>query len=363
MNFKRIKTTAAAGILAASMILPNMTAFAALNDDGGVDTAQIKKTVQADANVSGIPTADKDVTFLVHQVGNASGNTAPSSVSDSYVTIDVSTAAGESTDFAQAILADVSGLTTGEYTFEVTETLQASGSDFGWTSVNTEGKTYYLRVVVKSDGTKLYFITASNTAGATKIETADFINVYNKKSIDEGGNANTLTVTKTIDDDDAAYINNSETYPITITFNVPDEQTAVNKGTSYVVTSPANAEWSYADGVVTISANIARNESIVVSNIAVGATYSVSEDTSSLDSTFQGVDYTVEEGSTQLQNKGTACSSMTFKNASQTVDVHNDFQNITITGVVTDVAPYVTLVVVAVAAIAAYVIMKRRIAR
>lgn len=403
MNLNRIKLTMATGMLAASMILPGMTVCAAKStstqDSNGAvattDTAQIEKYVKLNSEVTKLPTGTS-VTYSVKQTTNASGYEAPTTVADQTVTIDVSSAkyAAESTDnntFAADILGSdvINGLGVGEYTFEIKETTTVTDSDFGWTSVDSS-KTYYLRVVVDKDNNKKYFLTETNTgtaatdtaaatgmyAVANKKAHADFENTYNKKSEEEDPEnpgttkPSTLTVTKNVTDKE--HVDKTQTYPVTVTLKLPETQ---KKNGQYYVTDATTYKASIGgqeagctntvsrdvtkvatDGTITFTANLHDGESIVISDMAVGTTYSVVETTKDIKNL---------EKTTYQVNGGTAaetCSDNTLGESSSTVTINNTFKDITVTGVATNIAPYVTLVALAVVAIAAYMGLKNRIA-
>lgn len=405
MNLNKIKLTMATGMLAASMILPSMTVCAAKStstkDSNGAvattGTAQIEKYVKVDSNVTSLPTGTK-VIYSVKQTTNASSYESKTTVADQTVEIDVSSAkyAASSTDdntFAQNILTDtvINSLGVGEYTFEIKETTTATTSDFGWTSVDS-GKTYYLRVLVDKDNNKKYFLTETNTgtaatdtAAATgmyavdnKKAHADFENTYNKKSEEDdpqnpgSKKPSTLTVTKNVTN--KTYVDKTQKYPVTVTLQLPETQKKngsyyVTDDTTYtatisgavdgcadVVTRTVSANVA-TDGKITFTADLHDGESIVISNMAVGTTYSVEETTAGIKN-LASTSYKVDN-----ETAAATCSGKTLGESSRTVTIDNTFKDITVTGVVTNVAPYVTLVVVAIAAVAAYMGLKSRIAR
>lgn len=350
MKFTRLKTTAMAGIMAASMVMPGMTAMAA-------DSAQIQKTVKANAGVTTIPSADQDVTFKVTQVGNAGGNVAPSNLFDDAstteiensktVTISIADVSTTKT-FTESILSstEVNNLKVGEYNFKVEETLEQSTGDFGWVVVNEDKITYNLQVLKDKSGNVVYQLSDASNTKEKKKTIAEFKNTYNKKSTNDDGEVSTLTVTKSVTNPE--YVDKDQTYPITIVITPPAEQQQITDE-SYTVGEGVSRE--VKEGKVYITADVKDAGSIVVSNLAVGASYAVSEDTTGLDSLGW------------VESKSTTTADGTIGEADAAETIVNYYEDIPLTGVVASVAPYVTLVVLAVAAVVAYMALKRRVAR
>lgn len=397
MNLTRVRATIVAGMLASSMVLPGMTVMAKDATTGAVAEASIKKTVTVAPGVTSIPTADSTVTFTVDQAANASGIVAPnvqqggSLLTGNTATVDVSTASAANNEFAQEILTgagiDLTDYGVGEYTFEIKEqtsslNLAGTESSFGWSVVDSS--TYYLRVLIKNEtsgGTStMYFITDSNDANAYsqighKLDNAAFANTYNKKSTDDGtpsGAANTLTVTKQVIHPE--YVSSSNEYDVKVTVQLPETQrdkdgTYFAAAGDYTATisgavNGCTAEVTKGDldttaGTIEYTVSLHDGESIVISDLAEGATYSVEETNRS---EFQNLDKTLYKVDGDMTGTND-CASQTFDSDSSTVIVENTFKDVTATGVVTSVAPYITLVAVAAAGIAGYMVLKRRVAR
>lgn len=349
MKTMKIKSIAMAGVLSLSM-LAGMPVMAATKDTSEVPT--ITKTVTKADGVTSIDTSNQTVTFSVKQVQNKDGISAPSSIKDSNKTISLTDLNNIPTT---AILTDdeVSQLKTGEYTFEITENIPEKPVDdngFGWTVLDKS--TYYLQILVKNDNTKIYQIYQTNgETDPSKKDSASFTNTYNKK----GGD---LTVTKTVSN--PSYVDANQTYPITIEITLPDVVDSAKSQTAVTATVSGkdNAESKTKATVskdqastkkVTVSADLKDGEKIIVTNLPVGATYTFSEDTKNLKN-FKEVKYS---------NSGEG--KITVNGSNETVT--NTFNDVTVTGVVTNIAPYITMVVVAGAAIAVYVVLKKRLAR
>lgn len=363
MKFTRIKTTMMAGMLAASMLMPGMTAMAAKSEaDGSVTTAQIQKTVTVNTNVADI--AGQTVQFTVEQddtdVYQITNGISTKSITFATTDTTKDTSIVQYTDILSSDEITAITANAGEYHFTVKESSDGLSltNGNGWTVTDTD-KTCYLRVVVDNNGNATYFLSATKgeTDKTKKADYASFDNTYNKKSTDTDGNATTLTVKKTVVNPEYAP-SADQTYPITIEITVP---TTTKKDASgkYVIDSTAYAiagktpTVDTAKGTVTYVIDYKNGDSYTVTNVAVGATWTVSEDTTALANTnFVKSEIDVAGGTFA---DGTAASPVST--------VTNTFKSITVTGVVTSIAPYVTLVVLAVAAVAAYMAMKARIAR
>lgn len=382
MKFTRLKTTVMAGVLAASMVLPGMTALAAgsqitKDNNGKVTTAQAQKTVTVADGVSTLPTADQSITIKVSQVDNAEvtdaeGNTTQQPRHD--VTVANKTLELKDTASSNAILgvadilseAEITAIKAnpGEYTFQVSEDVDSLVEDangFGWTK--TDSSVYYLRVIVSNDETPVvsYFLTKTkgDTTVANKKDHADFKNTYNKKSTDDDQEDKISTlVVKMVVEGDGVDLNTA--YPAEVKVTIPETANKI-AGVAYEayvqdkdgnLTKITGDNWAKSeDGKsVTIKADLKDGESIVVKNMAVGSTYEFKDTYDGSDSSFVGREWS-NNGSGKIgEDSSNETITLTFK-------------NLTVTGVVTDIAPYVTLVVLAGAAVVAYMALKRRVAR
>lgn len=376
MKFTRLKTTVMAGVLAASMVLPGKTALAAgsqitKDNNGKVTTAQAQKTVTVADGVTTLPTADQSITIKVEQVDNATidGKQQPKhEVTVENKTLSLTDSATNNAILGVADILSADEITAikanpGEYTFVVSEdttTLTEDADGFGWTQ--TDDSTYYLRVIVdnKTPQTVSYFLTEDqvSTDKSVKLSHADFANTYNKKSTDddESDKLSALTVKMVVAGDG---VDLTKTFPAEVEITAPsvsgnvkgDAYTAYVKDAQGNLTEITDAAAYVVDGKkVTIKANLKNGESIVVKNMAVGATYSFKDTYDESDSSFVSRDWT-NNGSGKIGEES----------SNETITL--TFKDLTVTGVVTDIAPYVTLVVLAGAAVVAYMALKRRVAR
>lgn len=401
MRFTRFKTTAMACIMAASMAVPGMTAMAA----DAQKAPYTIKTVKANENVDGIPDADKTITFHITQIDNIDEVKAPDTKTITDKTYDVSKAKGASTEFnTQQLLSEEErkSLKTGEYTFLVTEEQNIkSSTDFGWTYVSN--KQYRMQVLVsrETDGNGEYVKTwkiteysdtdtKDSVSSKAKFDNTAFENTYNKKS--EGPDPNPdpdhpntpktyeLAVGKTVTN--STYVDRNQLYEVEVVITVPTT-TGKDESGNYVITDNAytvaltcadhdaleegEAACGYTrtvdktNGTITYVATYRDGDKITISNIAVGATYTVKENKTDSLPNWTGVKYNSSKGGTfEGVDSFTA---QTFVQGDASVDVQNTFADTPSTGVTTTIAPYLTLVAFAIAAVAAYVVLKRRMAR
>lgn len=374
MNLKRIKTSAAAGILAASMLLPNMTAFAAVSTFGTDATDVITKKVTAD---DGVTFTNESFTYTFEQ---REANVQDSGVTANQETVTIPSITIDSASSGEAYTTDENGnkvytFTKGEinlsdiekagvYTFTVKETARSAEDPEGTTWVYDESQ-YILRVYAKNNGQGglNYEMTlrklnadGSEPADGDKLTTAEFNNTLTKT-------VNHLRIYKMTSNDEFAPAD--EEYSFVVTLEEGSLNSAPEGGYYYYITDgmgyksesiafksgdtiklKAN-QWADFENEVPAGALVTVQEVDLPANVdTVSATTSV------------GLNDAVEA---PLTNNKTA--ELVVDEAGRTITFTNTWKDVTITGVVTNIAPYVTLVVVATAAIAAYVVLKRRIAR
>lgn len=379
MNLKRIKTSAAAGILAASMLLPNMTAFAAVSTFGKDATDVITKKVTAD---DGVTFTNESFTYTFEQ---REANVQDSGVTANQETVTIPSITIDSASSGEAYTTDENGnkvytftkggidLTNiekaGVYTFTVKETARdTSGDPAGTTWVYDESQ-YILRVYAKNDGNGglNYEMTlrklnedGTEPADGDKLTTAEFNNTLTKT-------AAFLRIAKLVDNDEFADENTDYTFEVT--FDEGKLNTASADGYAYTITDGSH---TYDSGTIKSGETITmkKNQYAEFKTIPAGTTVTVKE--INLASNINTVTVTEYVGQTEVKdaklthdedNNTYVTDSILVDEAGTSITFTNTWKDVTITGVVTNIAPYVTLVVVATAAIAAYVVLKRRIAR
>lgn len=408
MKFTRVKTTVMAGLMAASMLAPGMTAFA---DDISAKTGlTFTKTVNV---ADSITVPERDLEFTATQQDsdaattgnqNADGTTQPKDVNP--VTIKINTKGlvnGTDGWTSHKKSADLSGLeaacdANGEYTFLLTEssTDDLDGEGYGW-DMNTTNKSYYLHVYV-SDGEDgkvyEYLVTTDNSLGDQSKKVSDagfeFVNKYTKKGgvtpvnpdtpdpdpinpdgEDDQGNTYSLAIAKQVDGTNAKY---ADAFTFTVDFADSTTNSVPAAGYKYTIVS--------SDTIITDSTTydqtwdsthktlkLEDGQKAVFQNIPAGIKVTVVESKEPNTTATKATSYM--NGDTTGVEKSYTKDSTSWTSEQQTIGEHRNsiiFTNtytddIIITGVVTDVAPYITLVVFAVAAVAAYVAMKSRVAR
>lgn len=414
MNLNRIKTTMATGMLAASMILPGMTAYAVdavpgkgVGASATTTTPAINKTVKAADGVT-LPQTDV-IKFTATQydhdgpaIGkqNSDGTTQPlDTIAPTDFTINVSalTAIENSTNLAGTAAIGTtftSKLTkNGEYTFTLEESdeLDKGTDKYGWTINDT---TLYLHVYVSDEvdatgaktGSKVYewLVTATDELGdtVTKLGALDYENTFTKRAgssevpvepgtdpDDPNYNYPSLTVKKTVDGNSAKYENEDTEYEFTITFT-GDGDTAVvdTNGYAYQVYKDGSAVSGTGKSGTLKSGDtvsLKNGEEVRFSDIQAGIKVNV-EETGTLTNIQKTEVTVVSDGNTVTPADGdqkTKAGTFLLGEGTNKAEYTNTYSDITVTGVVTDIAPYVTLIAVAVAAIAAYMGLKSRIAR
>lgn len=211
----------------------------------------------------------------------------------------------------------------GVYTYKVTEVVSTTKT----TGVTYSDETLYLVLTILRDETSgRHYVAAMHYESATSTDkSTGFTNEYDSGS---------LTVKKLITGNMADM---SKKFAFTITFTAP----ANTQIESTITSDSTNGTWS-EDGL-TYTISLGNNETVTLSNIPAGTTYTVIED---------------PDGYT---------STSTFDDETKTISA-NDRDNVTFTndktqgidmGVSTDSLPYITLLGI-VALIGAAMIIKRR---
>lgn len=397
MNLKRIKTTLAAGVLAASMIMPGLAVCAAPTNPNGYNTVAadtktaITKTVKSPEGIS----YEKTFTFKFEQVTTAmtdsgvSIRTEAKSIPDATVTVKSENAGAADTNgikTATANLTDALNLTNiddaGLYIYTVTEVDNSSSDDAAngtWTYDTTK---YRMRVYATwKTGTthdnkdnleytiSLIKLDSNLSETGNKVATADFTNYVEKTT--------TFTLTKGITDNNGVESMN-QLYEFDVTF---DPYKAVSTAADATITwkivkdgqDVTAAEGRTVSGTVSdnklTGVKLLSGESVVFSGVPVGTKATVEEkkDIANVDYTKTAITVSDAAKSGTISDDKVKVTDVVVKektgDKTTTVTYNNTWQTLTVTGVVTDIAPYITLVVVAIAGIAAYIGFKKRIAR
>lgn len=407
-----------AGVMAASMLAPGMSAFAAEGDIVAKTGLKINKTIEVG---DGITIPSSTISFKAHQVDkdttnniidNADGTEQGKVVNDVTISFDPSAVTLESvTDSTNKYyLKDFSELEAqmtenGEYTFELTEnditSTKTEAAGYGWTKDNG---TFYLHAYVsdKADGTgKLYeyLVTSDNTLGEQSKKKTDgangtfkFTNKYTTKGgvtppvnpdpdpiNPDGGDDNyskySLAIAKAVDGNNPQY---ADEFEFTVTFasstTCTVDNTTTFKYAKLATTTTVGDNTDYSETLTNGGKIKLKNgQKAVFQDIPAGLKVTVVESkeanttAAKVESWMNGATSATTQNYTQTDSSWTTDTStgtkLTIGQARNTIRFTNTYKDVTPTGVVTSVAPYITLVVVAVAAVAAYVAMKARVAR
>lgn len=284
----------------------------------------------------------------------------------------------------------------GEYTFEITETSpvsKADGTEYGWTIDNAK---YYLHVYVGNTTTGRevkYLVTKgkSTTAGTgtdkkyeEKVSEIKFSNTYTKKggSDETGGDTDpkksgSFVISKTVDGDSAKYEQTGATYEFTVKLTNSNTSSIADQSTfGYKIYKNGSTE-VVKSGTMTVKKNgnsydatenivLESDQYVVFDNIPAGVTAKV-EEVKNKNVNIQKIHVTSTSNGEKVTGKDNAESSdsgdILIGEKHNEAAFTNTYSDVTVTGVVTDIAPYVTLVAAAVLAIAAYMGLKNRIAR
>lgn len=413
MKLTRLKTTVMAGVLAASMVLPGMTAMAmtTVTDPADGKNNALTKTI---VTPEGVSYSGETFTFTFEQGANTVKDSGVLANQKTYtipdITIsDVSSEGLTLSDgkYTRTITKDIdlsNIVEPGVYTYTIAETANTNSSKTKeeWTYDST---TYLLRVyVTKGEDNKLTktmtIIDASNTLAEDATD-ADK-ETYNDKKVGAAAFTNKMTknggstpdpedpskdpvpslvVGKVVEDN--TYEIKGQEYTFTLTFDtngLNDELEKTNAYSYVIVDKDGNAvngeDGNQKSGTLTLDNNkqatlkLQDGEYAQFNKIYAGTKVSINE-AYVTNLTAVKIEYTSNGTTADAVNKTNVTKNSTDLGVSNvligekknTITYTNTYADVTVTGVVTNVAPYVTLVVVAVAAVAAYVVLKRRVAR
>lgn len=384
MNFARVKAATAAVMLTVSMAMPNMTVFAADVTKAGTDI--ITKTVQAD---NGVSFTDQTFKYTFEQEkekddSNVKANLVKADIDD--VTITMSGTSDKSKDFAQetksytqtagqtakdgATAIDLSNIEkAGVYTYIVSES--EGGTTADKTTWKNDTAKYRMRVYATNkydEAKKEYTVDRSITLikldengneTGNKLDTADFTNKIAKTS--------TFAIGKYVDGG-TSYIPDGTTYNYEVTFAFDD----LNKE-ALGVTDTTEFDYIITDGTSTIKSGkiasggkiegLPANAYIQISGLPVGTTVVTNEVDNPANVASTKYDAYVGKVQTKTGAEGATTDAVLVDEDGSSVYFTNTWKDVTVTGVVTNNAPYIAMVVLAGAAVAGYIVLKRKIAR
>lgn len=340
-------------LLALGAAFTGLTAHAATSDQPTATEPQVNKTV----NVADGITISDDAVFSVTQEANADGVTAPATVlltTPKTVTISADTLNNNKNKSVSADLG-LEALTTkpGEYTFKVTETAPENKADtapYGWTKDNT---VYYVHVYVTNAATNNHsYIVTKGTNTITdkkldnKVDSIDFTNTFTKEASD-------FTVTKEVAKDDYAAADTDYEFTATFTKSATSGEAAdfVKK------IQVAGATDVQVDGSA-ITFKLKKDETAMFTNVPAGVKVDVVEaQATNVESTKIAI---TSNGGTATQKDGLDSGEVLLGENANSIVYTNTYKDVSHTGVVTKIAPFVAMIAIAAGAAALYMVSRRR---
>jgi hypothetical protein len=334
-------------LLALGAAFTGLTAHAATSDQPTATEPTVNKTVNV---ADGITIAD-DAVFSVKQVPNADDVAAPATVADYTVTIPAASLKAN-TKVSESLGLAAKTTAVGEYTFEVKETEPKDKADtapYGWTVDKT---TYYVHVYVAQNGDHSYIVTkGTNTITDkkldNKVDSIDFTNTFTKE-------AGAFTVKKTVENDQ--YADKDTLYSFTATFK---ESTTSGEVSSFINDiKVAGATDVKVDGSA-ITFKLKKDQTATFTNVPAGVKVDVVEaQATNVKSTK--IDITSNGGETMTKDNSRDSGEVLLGENANSIVYTNTYQDVTLTGVVTKIAPFVAMIAIAAGAAALYMVSRRR---
>lgn len=369
----RIALIAAAMTLLLAMGAAAVNVHAAATKTKGGSASETVPIIEKTINVAPGVTIPDNVVFTISQTknndgtvkNNADGTKQAATVGDFTVTIPKEsfntdelkqstsgrTVEASLTNDQKETLA--SKLTTvGEYTFTVTETAPANkgkNDTYGWTKDST---TYYLHVFKDSNQKVTYLVTESDALGDTvdKLSSMDFTNTYTKA-------AAPLKLQKTTEND--SYVDASTGYKFTVKLENVAPNTLADTYTATKYTADNKVDR------VTLSSSengtevtLKKGEYIIAENLPAGTKVTITENASDLKN-LTGVTVNGDK-ITGSNNQYTYTIDNLTENGQNNAIFKNSFQTTTLTGVITQIAPFIAMVAIAGGAVALYLVSRKR---
>lgn len=370
MKASKTRAILMSGILAACMLLGAGSSWAEEKKQPSADEPTIEKTV----NVAKGVTVPNEVKFSFSQVRNADGVLAPNEAQAgqftdleipvlSFTDTTWTNKTSEQGAFSNSVTTALAEKTdaVGEYTFQVQEsapTQPDEDTEYGWVVVDS-GE-YYIHVYVDKDKVHKYSVTSENVADGTgkkKLDKLSFTNTYTKKA--------SLEITKNVTNPE--YVDKDTYYEFSITF------TRASTTDKNVKTLPAKNEVEFTEDkgeAVSTGSSIDYGKayqfklkdggSATFTDIPAGTTYTLKESTFKNAAT-NPVTYTVTENGVAKTETTTSPSGALIGENENKVVVTNTYKDVTVTGVLTSIAPFLALIAVAAAAIVVYLVVKKKV--
>lgn len=331
-------------LLALGAAATGLTAHAATSDQPTATEPKVNKTV----NVADGITISDDAVFSVKQVPNADGVAAPATVADDTVSIPAASLKAN-TKVSESLGLAAKTTAVGEYTFEVKETAPADKTGtYGWTVDKT---TYYVHVYVAQDNSHSYIVTeGTNTITdnkfENKVDSIDFTNTFTKE-------AGAFTVKKTVENDQ--YADKDTLYSFTATF----EESATSGEVSSFINDikVAGATNVKVDGSK-ITFQLKKDETATFTNVPAGVKVDVVEAQAT---NVKSTTIAIRSNGGETTNKdGLDSGEVLLGENANSIIYTNTYQDVTLTGVATKIAPFIAMVAIAGGAVALYIVSRRR---
>lgn len=347
MKFKKFKTAAAAGLMAAVMCMGTVVSAA---EEPTVPTANAE--IQKDFQIAeGITVPDITFTFTFAGLEADAPVISPKTVA--YSNADTVTS-GISSKTVAEIFSGVTFPHAGVYTYTVKETAGATSVENG--TVTYDRSDYTVRVYVKNTengGLEIDQITAAKSGAAGTEEKQDAIKFVNKFE-----KTTSLTVAKHTE---GALADKTKAFTFKVTFTKPatyDGSTFVSGNDTY--TFGREYTFTLADGGQKVFSNLPAGTRYVVTEVEAADGYApsvtvVENGTQTVtNKTAADADSlaTAETGKTNLAGEGT-----------NTVTFTNTYKHVPITGIIMNNLPFVILILAAAAGLVGYLVIRRKVAR
>ena len=332
-------------LLALGAAFTGLTAHAATSDQPTATEPQVNKTV----NVADGITISDDAVFSVKQVTNADGVTAPATVAEYTVSIPAASLKAN-TKVSESLGLAAKTTAVGEYTFEVKETAPAATTGtYGWTVVDQT--TYYVHVYVAQNGDHSYIVTkGTNTITDNKldnkVDSINFTNTFTKE-------AGAFTVTKKVENDQYADANTKYEFKATFT-----ESATSGEAADFVKKIQVAGATDVQVNGSAITFKLKKDETATFTNVPAGVKVDVVEaQATNVKSTK--IDIT-SNGETKPQKGGLDSGEVLLGENANSIVYTNTYQDVTLTGVVTKIVPFVAMIAIAAGAAALYMVSRRR---
>lgn len=376
MKKMRAKAILMSGLLAASMMLGTGSAWAEQKRPSTTEPT-IEKTV----NVAKGVTVSNDVKFSFTQVSNADGVLAPNEeTAGQFTSLGISELTftdaawtnntSEEGSFKNSVTTALEDKTdaVGEYTFEVKEFAPTQTTEeYGWVSVDTDS--YFVHVYVDKDNAHTYSVTKENVADKTgdkKLDKLSFTNTYTKRGNQDNKNKASLVISKNVTNPDYVDKNTYYTFEITFTRSSTTGSEVTSLPAANKVTFDKDKGEAVSTGAINYGAaykfKLKDGGSVSFSDIPAGTTYTLTESGFKNQGTTP-VKYTVTENGIAKEATTKSPEGALIGEKENKVDVSNTYKDVTVTGVLTSIAPFLALIVVAAVAIAVYLVVRKKVRR